>query len=63
LEIEVTFTPEDPDVTRVDLIHRHLERYGPDTERMRRILDEKGGEPLASYARHIAATARQGARP
>lgn len=63
-EIEVTFTREGPDVTRVDLTHRHLERYGPETERMRRILDEKGGEPLQSYARHIAATARsQGARP
>lgn len=57
-EIEVTFTPEGPDATRVDLIHRHLERYGAETERMRRILDEKGGEPLLSYARHIAATVR-----
>jgi hypothetical protein len=54
-EIEVTFTPEGPDVTRVDLTHRRLERYGPETERMSRILDEKGGEPLHSYARHIAA--------
>lgn len=56
-EIEVTFTPEGPDVTRVDLTHRRLERYGPETERMRRILDEKGGEPLLAFARHIAATA------
>jgi DNA-binding transcriptional ArsR family regulator/uncharacterized protein YndB with AHSA1/START domain len=56
-EIEVTFTPEGPGVTRVDLTHRHLERYGPETERMRRILDDKGGEPLDAFARHIAATA------
>jgi DNA-binding transcriptional ArsR family regulator/uncharacterized protein YndB with AHSA1/START domain len=54
-QIEVTFTPESPDVTRVDLTHRHLERYGQDAERMRRILDGKGGEPLTAFARHIAA--------
>ncbi len=53
-EIEVTFTPESPHLTRVDFVHRHLERYGPQTERMRRILDGKGGEPLGAYARHLA---------
>jgi DNA-binding transcriptional ArsR family regulator len=53
-EIEVTFTPEGPDVTRVDLTHRHLERYGADAGWMRRILDGKGGEPLAAFARHVA---------
>ena len=52
-QIEVTFTPEGPEVTRVDLTHRHLERYGPEAERMRRILDGKGGEPLRAFARHI----------
>jgi DNA-binding transcriptional ArsR family regulator len=56
-EIEVTFTPEGPHVTRVDFTHRHLERYGPQAERMRRILDGKGGEPLNAFARHIAAQA------
>jgi DNA-binding transcriptional ArsR family regulator/uncharacterized protein YndB with AHSA1/START domain len=56
-QVEVTFTPEGPDATRVDLRHRHLERYGPEAERMRRILDGKGGEPLNAYARHIAAQA------
>ena len=55
-QVEVTFTPEGPEVTRVDLMHRHLERYGPEAERMRRILDGKGGEPLAAYARHFART-------
>jgi len=53
-QIEVTFTPEG-DGTRVELTHRHLERYGPEAERMRRILDGKGGEPLAAFARYIAA--------
>jgi DNA-binding transcriptional ArsR family regulator/uncharacterized protein YndB with AHSA1/START domain len=57
-EIEVTFTPEGPETTRVDLTHRHLERYGPEAERMRRILEGKGGEPLAAFARHIASTDR-----
>ncbi len=54
-QIEVTFTPEGPDVTRVDFTHRHLERYGPEAERMRRILDAKGGGPLTAFARHLAA--------
>ncbi len=54
-QIEVTFTPEGAEVTRVDLTHRHLERYGQEAGRMRRILDAKGGEPLAAYARHLAA--------
>jgi DNA-binding transcriptional ArsR family regulator len=54
-EIEVTFTPEGPHVTRVDFVHRRLERYGSQAERMRRILDGKGGEPLAAFARHVAA--------
>jgi DNA-binding transcriptional ArsR family regulator len=57
-EIEVTFTPEGPDQTRVDLVHRHLERYGAQAERMRRILEGKGGEPLTAYARHIASVRR-----
>ena len=35
--------------------HRHLERYGQDAERMRRILDGKGGEPLTAFAWHVAA--------
>lgn len=54
-QIEVTFTPEGPDVTRVDFTHRHLERYGANAGRMRRILDGKGGEPLSAFARHLAA--------
>jgi DNA-binding transcriptional ArsR family regulator/uncharacterized protein YndB with AHSA1/START domain len=53
-QIEITFTPEGPDATRVELAHRHLEGYGPESERMRRILDRKGGEPLEAFARHLA---------
>ena len=53
-QIEVTFTPEGPDVTRVDLTHQLLERYGTEAERMRQILDDKGGEPLAAFARYLA---------
>jgi DNA-binding transcriptional ArsR family regulator/uncharacterized protein YndB with AHSA1/START domain len=59
-EIEVTFTPQGPQVTRVDLLHRHLERYGPQAERMHRILDEKGGAPLSAFARHVATEATGG---
>ena len=54
-QIEVTFTPEGPEVTRVNLTHRHLERYGPEAERMRTILEGKGGEPLSAFGRHLAA--------
>jgi DNA-binding transcriptional ArsR family regulator/uncharacterized protein YndB with AHSA1/START domain len=56
-QIEITFTPDGPHATRVDFTHRHLERYGPDAERMRGILDGKGGEPLNAFARHIGARA------
>ena len=56
-QIEVTFTPDGPHATRLDFTHRHLERYGQETERMRRILDGKGGEPLNAFARHIGARA------
>jgi DNA-binding transcriptional ArsR family regulator len=56
-QIEVTFTPDGPDATRVHFAHRHLERYGPEAERMRRILDEKGGGPLDAFARHITSAA------
>ncbi len=34
-EIEVTFHPESPTTTRVELIHRNLDRHGPGWEQMR----------------------------
>lgn len=52
-EIEVTFTSEGPTTTRVDLVHRRLERYGSEAERMRKILDNKGAEPLIYLRRFI----------
>jgi DNA-binding transcriptional ArsR family regulator/uncharacterized protein YndB with AHSA1/START domain len=61
-EIAVTFTPEEDGVTRVDLCHRHIERYGPEAERMRRVLGAKGGEPLAAFARHLEQHREQGKR-
>lgn len=33
-EVEVTFTEEGPSQTRIDLRHRHLERYGDQADRM-----------------------------
>jgi DNA-binding transcriptional ArsR family regulator/uncharacterized protein YndB with AHSA1/START domain len=56
-QIEVTFTPDGPGATRVHFTHRHLGRYGPEAERMRRILDEKGGGPLDAFARHVTSLA------
>lgn len=53
-QIEVTFTAAGPDATSVSLAHRHLEGYGPESERMRRILDKKGGEPMEAFARYVA---------
>jgi uncharacterized protein YndB with AHSA1/START domain len=34
-EVEVRFTPDGPDRTRVELEHRNLDRHGADWERMR----------------------------
>jgi len=47
-EIEVTFTPEGPDRTRVVLTHRHLDRHGDGWESMRDAVRE--GWSLAGFA-------------
>ena len=42
-EVEVTFTPEGPQRTRVDLEHRDLERYGDKAGAFRKAIDSAGG--------------------
>jgi len=51
-EIEVRFTAESPGRTRVDFVHRHLERYAEAAERMRAVLDGPNGAVgvLTAYA-------------
>ena len=52
-ELEVRFTPDGADATRVDLEHRHLERFGDAAETVRGSLDSPGGWPglLDLYAK------------
>ena len=56
-EIEVRFTPEGSDRTRVELEHRRLDRYGARRDEMRRIYDTEGdwGRLLEAFARAAAA--------
>jgi hypothetical protein len=42
-ELEVTFSAEGPDRTRVELEHRGLDAYGDQMEKMRDSLDSDGG--------------------
>ena len=51
-EVEVTFTEESLDRTRLDLRHCNLQRYGDNAEQMRAIFDDPSGwaGTLASYA-------------
>jgi len=55
-EIEVRFIPEGKDGTRVELEHRHLDRYGARRDEMRRIFDTEGdwGRLLEMFARTAA---------
>ncbi|WP_144127952.1 SRPBCC family protein [Catellatospora sichuanensis] len=45
-EVEVTFTAETGDRTRVDLEHRHLDRHGPGWESVRDGVEHDQGWPL-----------------
>jgi uncharacterized protein YndB with AHSA1/START domain len=56
-EIEVRFIADGKDATRVELEHRHLDRYGARREEMRRIFDSEGdwGKLLEMFARAAAA--------
>jgi len=54
-EIEVRFVAEGKDSTRVELEHRHLDRYGARRAEMRRIFDTEGdwGKVLQLFARAV----------
>lgn len=55
-EIEVRFYPEGENVTRVELEHRKLDRYGARRDEMRRIFETEGdwGRLLAMFAARAA---------
>jgi uncharacterized protein YndB with AHSA1/START domain len=42
-EVEVTFSEDGPDRSRLDLRHRNLQRYGDKTDQMRAIFDDPAG--------------------
>jgi len=56
-EVEVRFIAQGTDRTRVELEHRHLDRYGARRDEMLGIFDSEGGWGglLASFARAAAA--------
>src|SRR5487761_1596990 len=56
-ELELRFIADGTDRTRVELEHRHLDRYGERRDEMRRIFETEGdwGRLLASFARAAAA--------
>jgi uncharacterized protein YndB with AHSA1/START domain len=59
-EIEVRFIPDGENVTRVELEHRRLDRYGARRDEMRRIFDVEGdwGRLLALFARVATTSGR-----
>jgi uncharacterized protein YndB with AHSA1/START domain len=58
-EVEVRFTAESPDRTRVELEHRNLDRHGDGWEGIRESVAGEGGWPgcLRRYDEHLAAQA------
>ena len=56
-EVEVRFTSEAPDRTRVELEHRHIERHGDGWEHLREAVGGEGGWPgcLRRFAERLAA--------
>lgn len=59
-EVEVSFTPEGPKRTRVDLEHRNLERYGVEAIELRKGIDSPGGwgQTLQNFAAVVATEGR-----
>ena len=51
-EVDVRFTPETPERTRVELVHRELDRHGDGWEAVREGVDNDGGWP--TYLRRFA---------
>jgi uncharacterized protein YndB with AHSA1/START domain len=58
-EVEVTFIFETPTRTRLELVHRNLDRHGPGWEGVAAGVGDDGGWPLylARYADLVAGTA------
>ena len=56
-EVEIRFIAQGKDKTRVELEHRHLDRYGARSGEMRGIFDGEGGwgHLLAAFSRAAAA--------
>jgi uncharacterized protein YndB with AHSA1/START domain len=59
-EVEVLFTPESDERTRVDLEHRHIDRHGPGWESTADSVDSDAGWPLylARYVELFGAEVR-----
>ena len=57
-EVEVRFTPEGPERTRVELEHRNLERHGHGWEGMRDAVGSPGGWPdgIGRFADYVNRT-------
>jgi uncharacterized protein YndB with AHSA1/START domain len=55
-EVEIRFTPEGEDRTRVDLEHRNLDRHGDGWERMRTAVSSPNGwnKGLTAFAEEVA---------
>jgi uncharacterized protein YndB with AHSA1/START domain len=56
-EVEVRFTAEGPERTRLELEHRHIDRHGEGWEQTREAVGGDGGWPgcLRSFAERLAA--------